>query len=45
MEEIRYRPIGDVRTPIAAPEGVPIQPAAAKGIVEGSNWTPSWRTG
>jgi tRNA-Thr(GGU) m(6)t(6)A37 methyltransferase TsaA len=33
MKEIRYRPIGVIRTPFASPEGVPIQPAAAKGVV------------
>mgnify|MGYP001767817201 CR=1 FL=1 len=33
MEEIRYRSIGTIRTPFASPEGVPIQPAAAKGVV------------
>ena len=32
-EEIRYKPIGVIRNPFAAPEGVPIQPAAAKGVV------------
>jgi len=33
MQEIRYRPIGFIRTPFASPEGMPIQPAAAKGVV------------
>ena len=33
MQEIRYRPIGVIRTPFASPEGVPIRPAAAKGVV------------
>jgi len=33
MEEIRYRSIGVIRTPFASPRGVPIQPAAAKGVV------------
>jgi tRNA-Thr(GGU) m(6)t(6)A37 methyltransferase TsaA len=33
MQEIRYRPIGTIRTPFSSPEGVPIQPAAAKGVV------------
>jgi len=33
MGEIRYRLIGTIRTPFASPEGVPIQPAAAKGVV------------
>ena len=33
MQEIRYRPIGVIRTPFASPEGVPIQPAAARGVV------------
>lgn len=33
MKEIRYRPIGVIRTPFESPEGVPIQPAAAKGVV------------
>ncbi|HNS55212.1 MAG TPA: tRNA (N6-threonylcarbamoyladenosine(37)-N6)-methyltransferase TrmO [Syntrophales bacterium] len=33
MQEIRYRPIGVIRTPFASPEGMPIQPAAAKGVV------------
>jgi len=33
MTEIRYKPIGVIRTPFPSPEGVPIQPAAAQGIV------------
>ncbi len=33
MQEIRYRPIGVIRTPFSSPEGVPIQPAAARGVV------------
>lgn len=33
MTEICYNPIGVVRTPFHSPEGVPIQPAAAQGIV------------
>lgn len=33
MKEIRYQPIGVIRTPFHRPEGVPIQPAAARGIV------------
>ena len=33
MKEIRYTPIGTIRTPFASPEGVPIQPAAATGVV------------
>jgi tRNA-Thr(GGU) m(6)t(6)A37 methyltransferase TsaA len=33
MKEIHYRPIGVIRTPFPLPEGVPIQPAAAKGIL------------
>lgn len=33
MKEIRYKPIGVILTPFASPEGVPIQPAGAKGVV------------
>ena len=33
MTEIRYKPIGVIRTPFSSPEGTPIQPAAAQGIV------------
>jgi tRNA (adenine37-N6)-methyltransferase len=33
MTEIRYSPIGVIRTPFRSPEGTPIQPAAARGIV------------
>jgi len=29
---IRYKPIGVIRSPFGAPEGTPIQPAAARGI-------------
>jgi tRNA-Thr(GGU) m(6)t(6)A37 methyltransferase TsaA len=32
MEEIRYRPIGVIRSPFAEPEGMPIQPAGAQGV-------------
>jgi tRNA-Thr(GGU) m(6)t(6)A37 methyltransferase TsaA len=33
MTQIHYKPIGVIRTPFHSPEGTPIQPAAAKGIV------------
>ena len=33
MTEICYNPIGVIRTPFPSPEGVPIQSAAAQGIV------------
>jgi tRNA (adenine37-N6)-methyltransferase len=33
MTEIHYKPIGVIRTPFHSPEGTPIQPAAAPGIV------------
>jgi tRNA-Thr(GGU) m(6)t(6)A37 methyltransferase TsaA len=33
MTEICYNPIGVICTPFHSPEGVPIQPAAAQGIV------------
>jgi tRNA-Thr(GGU) m(6)t(6)A37 methyltransferase TsaA len=33
MTEICYNPIGVIRTPFHSPEGIPIQPAAAQGIV------------
>ena len=33
MTEIRYKPIGVIRTLFRSPEGTPIQPAAARGIV------------
>jgi len=33
MTQIRYKSIGVIRTPFPSPEGVPIQPAAAQGIV------------
>ena len=32
MSEIRYKPIGVIHSPFKEPKGVPIQPAAAKGI-------------
>lgn len=31
MDEIKYRPIGVIRSEFKVPEGTPIQPAAAKG--------------
>lgn len=36
MDEVRYTPIGVVRSPFAGPHGVPIQPSAsdARGTVE-----------
>jgi tRNA-Thr(GGU) m(6)t(6)A37 methyltransferase TsaA len=33
MTDIRYKPIGVIRTPFPSPNGVPIQAAAARGIV------------
>jgi tRNA-Thr(GGU) m(6)t(6)A37 methyltransferase TsaA len=32
MNEIKYNPIGVIRSPFKEPKGTPIQPAAAKGI-------------
>lgn len=32
MEEIRYRPIGIIRSPYKETEGTPIQPTGAKGV-------------
>ena len=32
MDEIRYRPIGVIRSPFKNLEGTPIQPAGARGI-------------
>lgn len=32
MQEIRYKPIGVIYSPFKEPKGVPIQPAAAKGV-------------
>jgi tRNA-Thr(GGU) m(6)t(6)A37 methyltransferase TsaA len=32
MDEIRYRPIGVIRSPFKEPEGTPIQPAGARGV-------------
>ena len=32
MEEIKYRPIGIIRSPFREPRGTPIQPTAAKGV-------------
>ena len=32
MDEIRYKPIGVVRSPFKAPSGTPIQPKAASGV-------------
>lgn len=33
MTDIHYETIGIIRTPFSSPEGTPIQPAAAQGIV------------
>lgn len=33
MKEIRYKPIGVIRTPFSSTQGVPIQPPAAKGVL------------
>jgi tRNA-Thr(GGU) m(6)t(6)A37 methyltransferase TsaA len=33
MMQIRYKPIGIIHTPFRLPEGTPIQPAAAQGVV------------
>ncbi|WP_153012582.1 tRNA (N6-threonylcarbamoyladenosine(37)-N6)-methyltransferase TrmO [Pyrococcus kukulkanii] len=30
--EIRYKPVGIIRTPFKVPKGVPIQPSAARGV-------------
>ena len=32
MNEVRYKPIGVIRSPFKDPKGTPIQPTAAKGI-------------
>lgn len=32
MNDIRYKPIGVIRSPFKEPKGTPIQPAGAKGI-------------
>ncbi len=32
MDEIRYKPIGLIRSPFKKPKGTPIQPAGAEGI-------------
>ena len=32
MNEIKYKPIGVIHSPLKEPKGTPIQPAAAKGI-------------
>ena len=32
MDEIKYKPIGVIRSPFKEPKGTPIQPAGAKGI-------------
>jgi len=32
VDEIRYRPIGVIRSPFKDPEGTPIQPAGARGV-------------
>ena len=32
MDEIKYRPIGVIRSPFKEPEGTPIQPAGATGV-------------
>lgn len=45
MKEIRYKPIGVIRTPFASSEGVPIQPAAAKGVVGRAELDPGLEDG
>jgi tRNA-Thr(GGU) m(6)t(6)A37 methyltransferase TsaA len=32
MKEIRYKPIGVIRSPFQEPKGTPIQPAGARGV-------------
>ncbi|GAF99522.1 unnamed protein product, partial [marine sediment metagenome] len=32
VDEIKYKPIGVIRSPFKEPKGTPIQPASAKGI-------------
>jgi tRNA-Thr(GGU) m(6)t(6)A37 methyltransferase TsaA len=32
MEDIQYRPIGNIRTPFKEQEGMPIQPSGAQGV-------------
>ena len=32
MDEIKYRPIGNIRTPFKKLEGMPIQPSGAQGV-------------
>jgi tRNA (adenine37-N6)-methyltransferase len=45
MTQIRYKPIGVIHTPFRSPEGTPIQPAAARGIVGGVEVDPMYAGG
>jgi len=45
MTQIRYKPIGVIHTPFRSPEGTPIQPAAARGIVGGVDVDPEYAGG
>jgi tRNA-Thr(GGU) m(6)t(6)A37 methyltransferase TsaA len=45
MEEIRYRPIGVIRSPFKEAEGMPIQPAAAAGIAGTVELKPEFAAG
>jgi tRNA-Thr(GGU) m(6)t(6)A37 methyltransferase TsaA len=43
--EIKYKPIGIVRSPFKKPEGTPIQPAAAKGVEGRVELLPEFKEG
>jgi len=45
IEPIIYRPIGVIRSPFKAPEGTPIQPAGAKGVVGRVELLPEYKEG
>ncbi len=45
VEPVTYRPIGVIRSPFSAPEGTPIQPAGAKGVVGRVELLPEYRDG
>lgn len=45
IEPIIYQPIGVIRSPFKAPEGTPIQPAGAKGVVGQVELLPEYKEG
>ncbi len=45
MREIRYQPIGTIYSPFETPEGTPIQPLAAKGVVGRVELDPAYTEG